>query len=437
MDPKDLLKNTIPNPISGESTTSDLAKKGEILQEGLSFSALFNGVVFLLILAVVLISYFKVSVHIVALLIGTEILMAFIAGYIKIRKLRSLYKIETRENARSYRKIVITSEYYEFIKAIFAFIASIISVTLVFLLFSKEISDFVGSNVSVGIPINGNFLKYLVFAFVIFRLFEFVLRSIRYGWIKNLKESDDLAQVNQEYVLIEKKLQLIKFLPMTGVILLFLFLIGAPIYFSYVLVALMFFMIILSVAELLRIKNVQFDDNKIDESVVKHKIEEYKDEKIAGAVFGIMRSAVDIGDIFKPFGTAVLGAGKSQYPENTLLVTDRRLLFVQVPVSGGNKIVGETDYVTQNFYYNRGEIRQKGEELLKTGSLTGALDLAIDDITYEDILVLTLKKAQIIIEKVSGEKVGYVFMDKGYTDLFRQLLSPYLKEKFVDATGEN
>ncbi len=87
MDPKDILKNTIPNPFSEQSTLSGLAKKGELLGEGLSFTTIIKNVVFLLILAFVLVGYFKISASIVSILVGTEILITLIAGYIKIRKI--------------------------------------------------------------------------------------------------------------------------------------------------------------------------------------------------------------------------------------------------------------------------------------------------------------------------------------------------------------
>ncbi len=427
MDPKDILKNTIPNPFSKQSTLSGLAKKGELLGEGLSFTTLIKNVVFLLILAFILVGYFKISASIVAILIGTEILITLIAGYIKIRKIKSIYAIGTLDNAKSYRNILITGEYYELIKAIFGVGANIISVALVFLLFSREITNFVIRN----IPLQAGLLKYFILTFVVFRLFDFVVRLVRYNWIKNLKENDDLAQVNQEYQLISKKLELIKFIPGMSVILLIIFLIGIPFYIPLIFGGFMLLMVVLSIVELQRIKNITFDNKQIDKSVVQHAIVEYQDEQIVGSVFGIMKTATGFKDVFKPFGMSLLGSGKTYYLENTLLVTNYRVLLIQVPITGGNKIVGETDYVSQNFFFNRGELKQQGEELLKTNSLSQILKLATNDVLYNDIRILTLKQTQIIIEKMTGEKLSYVFMDREYIDSLKQLFSLYLKEKFI------
>ncbi len=427
MDPKDILKNTIPNPFSEQSTLSGLAKKGELLGEGLSFTTIIKNVVFLLILAFVLVGYFKISASIVSILVGTEILITLIAGYIKIRKIKSIYAIGTLNNAKSYRNILITGEYYELIKAIFGVGANIISVVLVFLLFSREITNFIIQN----IPLQTGLLKYFILIFVVFRLFDFVVRLVRYNWIKNLKENDDLAQVNQEYQLISKKLELIKFIPGMSVILLIIFLIGIPFYIPLIFGGFMLLMVVLSFVELQRIKNITFDNKQIDASVVQHAIAEYQDEQIAGSVFGIMKTATGFKDVFKPFGMSVLGSGKVYYPENTLLVTNYRILLIQVPITGGNKIVGETDYVPQNFFFNRGELRQQGEELLKTNSLSQILKLATNDVMYNDIKLLTLKQTQIVIEKTTGEKLSYVFMDREYIDSLKQLFQLHLKEKFI------
>ena len=393
----------------------------------MSFVTIIKNVIFLLVLAFVLAVFFKISVPIIAILIGMEILITAIAGYIKVKKITAVYSIGTQDNAQSYRTILITSEYYELIKAVFGLATSIVSVSLIFALFSREISTFVIQN----IPIQSGLLKYFILVFVIFRLFDFIVRFVRYGWIKNLKISDDLAQVNQEYQLIGKRLELIKFIPGVSVILLIIYLIGIPFLIPLIFGGFMLLMVILSIIELKRIKNISFEDKKIDTSIVQHPISEYQDEQISSSVFGIMKTAAGLKDVFKPFGMSVLGSGKTYYPENTLLITNYRILLIQVPITGGNKIVGETDYVPQNFFFNRGELRQKGEELLKTNSLPQILKLATNDVLYNDIKTLTLKQTQIIIEKVSGEKLSYVFMDREYIDSLKQLFQLYLKERFI------
>jgi hypothetical protein len=426
------IQKIIPNPFDKDSKLSDLAKKGELIKEGLSFTFLIKNIIFLIILSVVLVAYFKISTTIIAILIGTEILVTLIAGYIKIKEVKAIYSIDTQDNSKSYRKLLVTNEYWELIKSIFGVIANGISIALIFVFFSTEISNFVVQNIPANLPIKTESLKYILFIFVIFRVFEFIMKLVRYNWIKNLKESEDFAQVNQEYVLIEKKLDLIKFIPGMSIILGVIFLIGIPYWIPLIFAGFMLLMVLLSIIELKRIKNVQFDNKGIDTSVVQHKIENYQNEQIAGAVFGIMKIATGFKDMFKPMGSSVLGSGKTYFPENSLLITNYRVLMIQVPVSGGNKIVGETDYVSQNFFFNRGEIREKGEQILKTSSIPQIVNLATNDVLFRDVKIITLNQTKIIIEKSNGDKLGYVFMDREYIEPLKKLLQFYLKEKFIE-----
>ena len=238
------IQKISPNPFDKDSKLSDLAKKGELIKEGLSFIVPIKNIIFLTILGIVLIAYFKISTAIVAILIGTNILVTLIAGYIKIKEVKAIYSIETQDNVKSYRKLLITNEYWELIKSIFGVIVNGISIALIFVFFYSEISNFVVQNIPANLPIKIEGLKYIIFVFVVFRIFEFVMKLIRYNWIKNLKESDDFAQVNQEYVLIEKKLELIKFIPEMSVILLVIFLIGIPYWIPLIFAGFMLLMVL-------------------------------------------------------------------------------------------------------------------------------------------------------------------------------------------------
>jgi len=283
--------------------------------------------------------------------------------------------------------------------------------------------------------IKPSFLKGAILFLVFFSAVTCFTRLIRYYWIKKLQENNDLAEVAREYSIVEEKLSLMKFIPGASVVIAVLFWTGIPRFIPLIFLGFFLFMIVLSIISLQRMGRVKFHNQGVDKTVVQHKIESYPDEQIAGAIFGVMKCATSFGDVLKgfskPFGVEILGSGKTYYPENSLLITDRRLLFIQVPLSGGNKIVDGVDYVQQNFLFNRGELRREGEEILKRGSLSKILELAINDVLYESIKTLTLNYAQITIEKITGEKLRYAFIDKEYADSLKKWLQGYLKEKFV------
>ena len=80
----------IPNPLDKNSKLSDLAQKGIVIKEGLSFNIFIRNFISLIVLSIVLSIYYKVPLPIILLLIGTHVLVSFVAGYIKVQKIKSL-----------------------------------------------------------------------------------------------------------------------------------------------------------------------------------------------------------------------------------------------------------------------------------------------------------------------------------------------------------
>jgi len=414
----------IPNPLDKNSKLSDLAQKGIVIKEGLSFNIFIRNFISLIVLSIVLNIYYKVPLPIILLLIGTHVLVSFVAGYIKVQKIKSLRNIESGSQANDYRRLLITNEYYEVVKAIFGILANLLSLFVLFTFFGDALKKFVNNIFSI-YSINPNLLLY---ALVFFSSFQLVTRIIRYILIKKIKESDELAEVNRQYVLMNKKLEILNIAPIAGVILMMMYVFSVPTMIIGFVALFLILFVGFSVVEIVRINRVDLSTDKIDKTVVKHNISFIPDEKNEAAIFGILTTAVDMKGVFKVFGSSSLGVGKIYNPENTLLITNKRLLFIQVPLTGGNKIVDQTDYVTQNFLYNRGELREKGEQLLKEKTPQQLLEYATSDVVFSDIKTVTLEKAKIIIEKNNGEKFAYAYLDKEYLDI--------LKVKFKEILGD-
>ena len=242
-----MIKSIVPNPFSKDSSLADLTKKAELIKEGLSFTIIIKNIIFLAVLGFILSKFFQIPLNIILILVGTEIIITLIAGYLKIIKLKAVYDINTANNdAKGYRTLIITSEYYELIKTIFGVIAHIFSIGLIFLFFHKEISNIVTSS----IPLNQISLKYFVFIFLGFKIFDFFMKLVRYSWIKNIKESNNFDEVNQDYLIIEKKLELVKFIPFMFIFLVILFFLKVPFFIPLIFGGFMILMLILSIIEL-------------------------------------------------------------------------------------------------------------------------------------------------------------------------------------------
>lgn len=85
-----------------------------------------------------------------------------------------------------------------------------------------------------------------------------------------------------------------------------------------------------------------------------------------------------------------------------------------------------------NLLFNRGEIKEKGTEIINTSSVEQITKFAINDALYGDIKTLKMYKQEITIETLNGGKFSYVFMDQEYTQQLKQVLSICLKEKFIE-----
>jgi len=420
MDIKNLFKKYTPNPLSSETTLPDLSKKSEVIVETFSFAGIIRNIIFLVIAGFVLSSFFKVPANVIGILIGFEILSSLLIAYVKYRKIKSLSSITPAADGRSFKKIVVTREYYALVTGIVGLITSVISVGLILLFFGQQLSDlFVQNSVIKNLNI-----KYVIFFFVGFRLLDLLVKLIRYQIIKGVEENENLAQVNQSFSLINKKFELITFVPGTSVLLVALFLIGIPGYIILIFFGFVLLMVIFSIVEIKRISKVDLSIQTPAENVKNLTL--IPGEKIIiGTIFGIMN--------LKRTGFAFLGVGKTTKPENTLMITDSRLLFVQIPIPGSNKIIDGTVYGDMNFFWNRGEIKEKGQQMIEGMSIDEIVkQYGIDAIAFDEIASLTLKKMEFYILTNTNQQYKYLFMDREYVEPLKQWLKEYLKEKFVE-----
>ena len=425
---KNSFKDIFSNPFSQESSLEHFDKQIAVLGEVLSIKGLSKKVISLLILAILGVLYLKIPTPIIVIIFGVEILFLLISGYFKLEKAKSILKIDTQEGPKAYLTRLITSAKYNAKISTFGTLSSIVSVSLVLTFFSEEISNFVLEI----FPYPTNILKLFLFIFIGFKLFKLLLELLKYQWVKNIQNKDDYAKINQDYQIIQKKLDLINLAVTMSIILLILYLINIPFYIPLIFTGFLFILIVSSIIELRRIKGINLvNPLKENNSKKSLPVKINKDEEIILPIFGIMKTSVDLKSALEPFGISFLGKGKVLSPENSLLITNKRLLFIQVPMTGGDNIVGETNYVMNNFFYNKKELLTNGEELLRTQSLPQILQLVKKEISYEEIKTVILKENKLIIEKTSGEKFGYFFMEKEYLNIIKETLIQFLGDKLI------
>jgi hypothetical protein len=150
-------------------------------------------------------------------------------------------------------------------------------------------------------------------------------------------------------------------------------------------------------------------------------------EKFKGVIYGVLNQ--------RQRGFSFLGAGKMYSTENTLLFTDQRLIAAEVPIAGSDKMLADTSYSYMAFFWNRGEIRKNGEELLRTNTFQGILESKPGNRAwpYEEIQSLavdTWRRRLTIVDR-AGTKTRYLYMDSEYGNLLSKLLPGLLGGKCI------
>ena len=110
-------------------------------------------------------------------------------------------------------------------------------------------------------------------------------------------------------------------------------------------------------------------------------------EKILTTIYGINKSV-------KAGRPGVYGVGVIADTENTLILTDRRILFIAVPVNGEGLSLGGADVSGLHSIFNKKGIEKTGSEMLRKMNL-------------QQILRFNPANFEIPLESVSEVKMGW------------------------------
>lgn len=411
----DIFKKYVPNPLSRETNYSDLIKKSTAVVETFRFINIIRNIIFILVLGFGLIVFVKALTFEILVLMGFGIIYSILIGFIKYLKIKKLSSIKDKTDGRQLKKILIVNEYHALFVSLVGFVVCAFSLSLIYIHFDIELWEYV-------IKYFGYDLWWIfIFLFVVFRCTNLILKLWRIQIIKKIDDNKNIAQISQSLSLINKKLNLINFVPIILIILLVLFLIGIPLYIVLIFFGFTVIMTVLSIIEIKRVGKIDFST---ESPVEKEKFITLKPgEKIVGSVFGIMN--------LKRTGFAVLGVGKTEKAENSLLITDDRLIFVQFPTPGDNKIVDNMAYSDINFFWNRDEIKKSGQNKIENMSLGEIVkQYSTSGISFDEIAKLTLRKMEFSIVTKTNEEYKYLFMDTEYIEPLKEWLQTYLGERF-------
>ncbi|MCX6802734.1 MAG: hypothetical protein NT067_06510 [Candidatus Diapherotrites archaeon] len=416
----DKLGNFIPNPANSGGNFATLAVKAEAIKEGINFVFLVRNAFGAIVLGFLLFYFLAIPLELICLFVAFRILVATIVWFVRYKKLRALFSIDSAAE-KSFAKILITKEFFGLVESALQFAAAIGSIALAYYLFADIVAARLNIWSAFG-PLAKNLSWSLLFAgYLAIIVVDLACKAIRYKLVKGIR-TDNVAVTMQDYAIVSEAVSMLKAAPGLIIVILVLFCLDLPLFIPVLFIIGPAIVFAIGIARIRRMQRANLAEPEANKEMPADKIEALPGESVRAAFYGIMS--------LERRGSAVLGVGKMTNPENSLAITDSRLLFFEVPMPGGNQIVAEAPYSTLNFFWNRGEMKQKGEELLKYNGLEGVLGHTLFTVPFEEIESASLANPMQLEIQTKNKKFRYIFMDREYTEPMKQTLKAALKEKF-------
>lgn len=129
-------------------------------------------------------------------------------------------------------------------------------------------------------------------------------------------------------------------------------------------------------------------------------------------------------------GYEVLGTGKMKNPENAIILTNKRIIMLTVPMSGSGKSIEGMDItLVQNLFLQK-EIKRKLDEIISKKSIEKILSttpnffINLDEI--QKIKINTFLGRGIKITTKSGKKYAYSIRSKEDINQLKKILKNYI-----------
>ncbi len=148
-------------------------------------------------------------------------------------------------------------------------------------------------------------------------------------------------------------------------------------------------------------------------------------EEIQLAIYGISKTA-------KTERPSMSGVGVIVDIENTIIVTDKRLLFIAVPVSGEGMTLGGMDVSGMQSMFNRKNIEKRGSEMINRMPPQEILksNPANFEIPFEYITEVKFGWfGTVKILDSEGEKYRYTIFKKEDREKLKQVLQRFIPNK--------
>lgn len=150
-------------------------------------------------------------------------------------------------------------------------------------------------------------------------------------------------------------------------------------------------------------------------------------ETIRGSFAGIQRTG------FSGAGYSVGGFGRFMNPQNAIIITDQRILFIVLPGFSAGKIRAGINFDMINYLFREKGLTNKLNELISTTPIDNIVNQ--DDrnisISFQDLQGVhfgySLLLSHHVIFNTTGNKLRYNVRDKASIGKLRELLANFIK----------
>ena len=215
--------------------------------------------------------------------------------------------------------------------------------------------------------------------------------------------------------------------------IIFFILKGLPWYFGAIGIAFMILITVLQVIQIKRVSTARLTPKPLipalPSTIVSKNLEAETGEKVIDYIAGIMR--VGILPEGKIYGKEWLGKGEIKFPENTLILTNRRVAFIKLPIAGTGQIIAGTDISMWQWMTAKKDIENKLKEMMASQTLQEILTCSDKNfaVKLEDIKEVKLSNISQGISFISqdGKKYNYSVRDKKDFERAKVIFKRFLK----------
>lgn len=151
------------------------------------------------------------------------------------------------------------------------------------------------------------------------------------------------------------------------------------------------------------------------------------DEQVTAKIIGIMKAGFGLR------GVEILGAGKINDPENTMVITTKRIAFIYVPLPGGDTLISGVDVGMWETFLASKNIQAGLDDMLSSTTLDAIVASNQNNyfIQLNDIQEVSFGRvtSTITFLTTSRGKISYSIMGRGNMEKAKSIFASYVKNQ--------